>query len=170
MRHERWLLAAGLVAAISCQKPAAPAPRVAMISLDQIQARLAEDKASGKIAVMHMWATWCGPCVEEFPRLVKLYREQIATDRKVDFFAVSVDEAANRAGVTKFVTDSGATFPVFLADAPDQEMFARGINPAWPSVLPTTFIYGHDGLTKDVVLGEIESAEVFRMKLDAAKN
>ena len=172
-KRKQLALVVALLGALSCQKStpaAAPPPQpVTMITLDQIQARLAEDKAAGRIAVLHMWATWCGPCVEEFPELAKFQRDLLTNDKTVDFFAVSVDDPGNKDDVVKFVADSGARFPVFIADAPDQEAFARGINPAWPSVLPTTFFYGTDGATKDIVLGEIESAAEFRKKIEATK-
>lgn len=166
-------LAALVVQAAACNKTAAsrsaaPQP-ITMITLDQINARLQADEGSGKVAVMHMWATWCGPCVEEFPHLARFYRDQLASDGKVDFFAVSVDEPGSKSVVEHFVSSHAAAFPVFIADAPDQEAFSRGINPAWPSVLPTTFIYGLDGRTADIQIGEVDDLGVFKAKIDHAK-
>lgn len=162
-----------IAAATACNKSGAPGSsgvhHVDIITLDGINARLAADKSAGKVAVMHMWATWCGPCVEEFPHLARFYRDQLSSDAKVDFFAVSVDELGSKGAVEGFVTSNGATFPVFIADAPDQEAFSRGINPAWPSVLPTTFIYGMNGGTSDIQIGEVEDLAVFKAKIDHAK-
>lgn len=172
MSKREPFVAAILVLALvaSCTKTqAAPPPPITLITLDQIEARLAEDKAAGRVAVLHMWATWCGPCVEEFPELAKFHRDYLANDKDVDFFAVSVDDPGTKDDVVKFVAEAGARFPVFIADAPDQEVFSKGINPAWPSVLPTTFLYGPDGTTKDIVMGEIESPSAFRKQIDAAK-
>ncbi len=45
---------------------------------------------AGKGLIVHFWATWCGPCQEEMPGLVKFVRETKA-DRNVEFLAVSVD-------------------------------------------------------------------------------
>ncbi len=45
---------------------------------------------SGKGLILHFWATWCGPCQEEMPALVKFVKETKA-DRNVEFLAVSVD-------------------------------------------------------------------------------
>lgn len=46
---------------------------------------------TGKGFILHFWATWCPPCREEMPALVKFFRDTKG-DRKVEFLAVSVDE------------------------------------------------------------------------------
>ena len=49
-------------------------------------------KTNGKPLLVNFWATWCDPCREEFPDLVKIdtdYKE------KIDFITVSFDELAN---------------------------------------------------------------------------
>ena len=46
---------------------------------------------SGKGLILHFWATWCGPCREEMPELVKFVKDTKA-DPNVEFLAVSVDE------------------------------------------------------------------------------
>src|SRR5574337_650162 len=44
----------------------------------------------GKVVMVHFWATWCPPCVEEIPTLDKLYHELAAKDFVM--LAVNVDE------------------------------------------------------------------------------
>ena len=46
---------------------------------------------SGKLLVVHFWATWCAPCEEELPSLVAWWKEAKANPR-IDLVAVSVDE------------------------------------------------------------------------------
>jgi thiol-disulfide isomerase/thioredoxin len=46
---------------------------------------------SGKLLVVHFWATWCAPCEEELPGLVAWWREAKA-DPRIELVAVSVDE------------------------------------------------------------------------------
>ena len=48
----------------------------------------------GSPAVVNFWATWCGPCKDEMPRLQKL--SQSYADRAVKFVAISIDEGASR--------------------------------------------------------------------------
>src|SRR5215831_3193775 len=51
----------------------------------------------GQIVVLNFWATWCGPCQEELPRLSKL--AQSYAGKPVRFVLISIDEAKNRAKI-----------------------------------------------------------------------
>ncbi len=48
-------------------------------------------KPAGKLFIVHFWATWCAPCVEEFPGLSE-FAKTVKDDPDVELLAVSVDE------------------------------------------------------------------------------
>ncbi len=81
---------------VSAPGPAAPAARPVFpagplpVSLRNGAARDLAAK-TGKGFILHFWATWCGPCREEMPALVKFVKDTKG-DRNVEFLAVSVDE------------------------------------------------------------------------------
>lgn len=96
----------------------------------------------GKVMIINFWATWCGPCREEIPELIKLQSQFKDT---LQIIGVSEDEAPP-AQVAKFAQKVGINYPVIMAnDALDKEY---GGIPA----LPTSFLVNKDGrvVQKDV--------------------
>ena len=66
----------------------------------------------GSVVVLNLWATWCGPCKEELPRLSMLAGDY--RNRNVQFVAVSLDEAKNLDAVRRFASDQRISFPVWI--------------------------------------------------------
>ncbi len=79
-----------------------PAPNGRSISLSDFR---------GKVVMVHFWATWCPPCVEELPTLAKLNQSLAGQD--FEMFAVSVDEGGADA-VTSFLHQNNLNVPVLL--------------------------------------------------------
>src|SRR6185369_3239414 len=70
---------------------------------------------SSKPLLVNFWATWCDPCREEFPDLVKLDAEYKG---KIDFITISLDELSEiDRDVPKFLTDMKAPMPAYLLKA-----------------------------------------------------
>jgi cytochrome c biogenesis protein CcmG/thiol:disulfide interchange protein DsbE len=68
-------------------KPLQSPPEFAFTSLDGGTHHLSDYK--GKVILIHFWASWCAPCVEEFPELIALAKSQ---PEKLAIVAISVDE------------------------------------------------------------------------------
>ncbi len=69
-------------------------------------------KPPGRLLVLHFWATWCPPCVEEFPSLAQFWKEH-ERDPNLELLAVSVDEEWKT--VDDWLKKAGATgIPVAL--------------------------------------------------------
>ena len=67
----------------------------------------------GKVTLINVWATWCGPCREELPHLQKLY-EKVRGRTDVAVLTLSID--ANLGMILPFVAENHYTFPVLAAD------------------------------------------------------
>jgi peroxiredoxin len=75
----------------------------------------------GKVVLLNIWATWCGPCKEEMPSMERLYREMKGEDFEI--LAVSVDAAlgetdqqgnpgSSKDRLADFASEYGLTFPI----------------------------------------------------------
>ncbi|GBD00930.1 Thiol-disulfide oxidoreductase ResA [bacterium HR18] len=101
--------------------------------------------SNAAVKVVNIWATWCIPCVEEFPYFVKL--AQTLGPDKVAVFFVSADFDDDVASVRAFLAQQGAAFS-FLKQGSD-DAFVRAFSPQWTGALPATFLYDASGRLRD---------------------
>jgi peroxiredoxin len=125
-----------------------------------------KDAAKGKVLVVNFWATWCGPCVAEFPELVMI--DEKYRDKGVKLVGISVDEVADIKGkVIPFIKEQKAAFDILVQDSDDPEELISLIDKNWEGTLPTTFVfdkqgaiaYTHTGIIdRELLLEAIEKA------------
>ncbi|CAN5323332.1 hypothetical protein BH20ACI2_BH20ACI2_11430 [soil metagenome] len=145
-----WLTAPlFLISAIAAQAPpSAVAPskgspvQPAVTKIDE--KRFAElIKPNGRPLLINFWATWCEPCREEFPALVKIDSEYKG---KIDFITISLDfEEELKTGVPKFLSAMKATMPTYLLITPDETAAISMISKEWAGGLPFTVLYEPGG-------------------------
>lgn len=107
----------------------------------------------GKLVVLNFWATWCGPCREELPLLIKI--AQASTNPDLVFIAVSVDDLKTQAKVPDAAAKFGITFPVWTgANGDDVYKLSKG------EAVPATVFIDRDGTIQARVSGEIRESEL----------
>jgi thiol-disulfide isomerase/thioredoxin len=107
----------------------------------------------GKLVVLNFWATWCGPCKEEMPMLVRT--AQASANPDLVFVAVSVDDAKTQARVPDTAKEFGITFPIWVgANGDDLYNLSKG------EAAPATIFIDRDGTILARVSGEIRESEL----------
>ena len=149
-------------------KKAAPAaavagPAVTVIGNDELR-QLLTRKPGQHPFLVNFWATWCEPCVAEFPELVKLNEDYRA--RGLDFITISLDEMSDlKTGVPRFLKKTKSTMPAYLLKLDDQEAAFDIIDKDWIGALPLTLLYDSNGKVIYKKVGRLKIEEL-RAALD----
>jgi thiol-disulfide isomerase/thioredoxin len=148
-------------------KPAAAPPKVTEIDEAALKSLLGAGAGRARPLLVNFWATWCVPCREEFPDLVKIRKQYDAA--KLDFVLVSLDDPSDiGTAVPEFLTGQRATaFPSYLLHAADDSVAINSVDPTWSGELPATFLYDRSGALVFKHKGRVRVAEL-RAALDQA--
>jgi thiol-disulfide isomerase/thioredoxin len=138
-------------------KPAAAAPNVEPINSEGIKALISRQKE--KPLLVNFWATWCDPCRDEFPDLVKIDSE--FRPKSLDFVTVSLDDVGDiKTTVPKFLASMKASMPAYLLSDSDPEPAINAVDPQWQGDLPATFLYNAKGEVVYKHFGRINTVEL----------
>ncbi len=140
-------------------------PKTTEIDENALKSLLGAGATRARPLLVNFWATWCVPCRDEFPDLVKI-RQQYAADQ-LDFILVSLDDPSDIAGaVPEFLSEVRATaFPSYLLNAADSNIAINLVDQTWSGELPATFLYDRSGQVAFKHKGRIKPAEL-RAALD----
>jgi len=132
---------------------------IRVIDLEGLKKILQRDPKDTRPLLINFWATWCDPCREEFPDLVKLDADY--RSKGLNFVAVSLDDITDIKGaVPKFLTEMKATMPVVLLNVSDPEPAIKAVDEKWDGELPATFLYDKDGKVIFRHFGKIKPDEL----------
>ena len=113
---------------------------------------------AGKVLVVNLWATWCGPCRLEIPELVKLYKEFRGQGLEVVGLSTENPEASAE-GVRRFVQDYDINYRVGWATADVALTLMQGRD-----AIPQSFVIGRDGRVVKRFVGFNQSSTPALMK------
>ncbi len=113
---------------------------------------------SGKVVVVDLWATWCGPCRQEIPHLVEIANNY--KDRGVEVIGLTNEDPQEAAQtVRQFTQVFKINYPIGWATPQMQTGLMRGRNG-----IPQTFILGRDGKVRNHFVGFNAQISVPQMK------
>ena len=122
------------------------APVVREVDLEALKKLLhREAGAEARPLLVNFWATWCVPCREEFPDLVKINADYAKSNLEV--ITISLDDPAEiKTTVPQFLREVRAgELPAYLLNVIDPDIVINMIDPQWRGALPATFLYDASG-------------------------
>lgn len=175
----RWVLASILLVACgeeAAVEPAppveAPAPEAARepepepvepwVDVDAESLGPALRAHESRYLLVNVWSTWCEPCVEEMPQLVRTAGEY--EDRGLALVLISADAPSQRDAAHDFLVEQGAPMPSWFKTGGD-DAFIRALHEPWSGGLPATLLldeqrdvvhFWEDPVTADALRGPIE--------------
>jgi peroxiredoxin len=136
---------------------------VELVSAAQLKT-LVKNRDTDKLLLVNFWATWCGPCLEEFPELQKMVR--MYAERQVQIVTVSINSPDEKKLVLGFLQKQHAINRNLLFDSNDAaEAVAAFGGTTWKGGVPFTAIIGTDGQMLYSTQGGMNPLEVKRALL-----
>jgi thiol-disulfide isomerase/thioredoxin len=106
----------------------------------------------GKVTVVNVWGSWCGPCRAEMPDLVEAAK---ATEEIARFVGINVRDPAP-ANASSFMRSFGGTWPSFYSEAGRELLAFRKAVP--PNAIPSTLVLDAEGRVARAVIGPVPTA------------
>jgi peroxiredoxin len=133
-----------------------------MIDVDGIKNLLKNN--SDKLRLINVWATWCGPCVIEFPDFITINR--MYRGRDFEFVSISADEPAKKDKALKFLQQQQASGANYIFSIDDKYKLIEAIDPKWQGALPYTILVEPGGKIVYAKQGTIDVAEMKKTIVD----
>jgi peroxiredoxin len=132
------------------------------VDVEGVKAVLAND--TEKLRLVNVWATWCGPCVIEYPEFIKINR--MYKDRAFEFVSLSADAPENREDVLKFLESKDSAVRNLQFSLDDQYALVEAVDPEWNGALPYTVLLEPGGRVVYRAQGVIDPLELKRAIVD----
>jgi peroxiredoxin len=135
---------------------------------------------TNKLRLINVWATWCAPCVAEFPNLVSISRR--LANRDFEFISISADDPADQAKVKDFLEKQHAATPNrvlrqmksegrdtnnYLFTGSDTDLLMQALDPQAPGPVPYTLVIAPGGKILYRQAGTIDDTELLAKLIDA---
>lgn len=113
-------------------------------TIDKVKFERMIKERNGKVLLLNFWATWCVPCREEFPDLVKIASE--FSSAKVEVIGISLDFPEEvRSKIIPFLKSQKANFTNYVNGFKKDDELIDLVNEKWNGALPATVVYDEDG-------------------------
>lgn len=125
------------------------------MSAKELQAKL--NDSSARATLVNLWATWCSPCTEELPDLVKLYKRRGKEGFRL--ILISADSTGDLKEASALLAKVGVDFETYrLAEPPDK--FIATFIKNWSATLPTSLLTNAKGAQIRTWVGRVPMKEL----------
>lgn len=113
--------------------------------------KLLKNEDSNKLRLINVWATWCGPCIIEYPEFIVLQRMYGARD--FEFISLSADKIEQKEKALNFLKGKYSAVPNYIFEGDNIYALVEAVDKAWNAALPYTIlvepggkiVYQHQG-------------------------
>jgi len=135
---------------------------VEMVTTDQLTA-LRKNVGTDKLLLVNFWATWCAPCMEEFPELQKMVR--MYAKRQLQIVTVSINSPDEKKFVIAFLQEQHAINKNLLFGGSDSADAVKAFGTDWTGGVPYTVLIGMNGELLYKTQGGMNALDVRRALL-----
>jgi peroxiredoxin len=131
---------------------------VSLDTIDEAGIKSMLKSNTDKLQLINVWATWCGPCVTEFPEFITMNR--MYRKRDFEFISISADDPAKKDKALQFLRKQEASNRNYIFNVDDKYKLIEAIDPNWQGALPYTMLVEPGGKIVYARQGIIDPAEM----------
>jgi len=132
------------------------------LGIDDLKAIIKNDGINYRL--INVWATWCGPCVVEFPSFVDMHR--MYRNREFEMISISFDDLERKQNALNFLVKKQASMKNYIIKG-NRYDFIEAIDKNWQGALPYTLFIGPGGKIIYAKQGIIDALEMKRIIADS---
>lgn len=149
----------GQVSVVEEEQKAIEAAPIALKVAGPPELKTLRGNGTSKLSLVNFWATWCGPCIVEFPDLQTTYR--MYQSRNLELVTVSIDVPDGRPNVMKVLQNRHASSANYIFATDDTVGLQEAFDPALPASVPFTMLIAPNG---DVLHQEHGEAQTLQLR------
>lgn len=112
-----------------------------------------KESNKGNVMLFNFWATWCKPCVQEFPDLMKINNE--FKDKNFKLIFVTLDFGDENFSETKaFLKKQGVDFVTYYNNFKKDDELISYMDKNWDGGIPGSFFYDENGVLRKTFIGK----------------
>jgi thiol-disulfide isomerase/thioredoxin len=134
---------------------------VAIEYIDSTQIRELIKNSSEKLRLINVWASWCGPCVQEFPDFVTI--DRIYRSRQFEFISINADKISRKENVLQFLQKNEASNKNYIFNSDNNTELVEAVDPEWSGALPYTILIEQGGKVLYRNQGRIDMVEMRKL-------